>query len=214
MANSNVNALKTNYRKVWCKSLGGLIALLALTVLISGCVGWRVVPPANLDAPASVYITRYGRHTRLALPMENHHHGVEYGFGDWNWYALQDTNASSGLRALFLVTDSALSRRILLWQESAEAFQGESGGSLTLKVEVESSLAEALLAKLEERWQSLRHAEEVTHFNRDIVYRKTDEPYHVLNNSNAKAVEWLRELGCRVYGIPLDANFKVMAAEP
>ena len=56
-------------------------------VFLSSCA-WRVVPPAKVAEPVPVYLSEYGRHTRLALPDDSTAF-FEYGFGEWNFYGLE-----------------------------------------------------------------------------------------------------------------------------
>ncbi len=72
--------------------------------------------------------------------------------------------------------------------------------------------AAALLKKLDARFASrndtLRH-------NPVLALDSVHDPRHfcLFRTCNAMVVSWLRELGCRVYGIPLDARFAVKPRE-
>lgn len=184
--------------------------LAALLTLLSGCGTWRVTLPEEVHRPAHVLVTRSGSHTRLTLPLPQPGAGVEYGFGDWQWYARENRGAWSALRALFLPADAVLSRRPV--RRPMPAFPGpsilEQGGYLVL--EVEAARIEHLRQALEETWQALDGAEEVVHPFSGTVYRRMPEPYHVFNNSNARSAAWLEALGCEVTGFSFWAEFEIV----
>lgn len=190
--------------------LNKINCLIILVALIGGgCRPWRIIPPNQVESPTSVYLTRYASHTRLALPPESGHMGVEYGFGDWHWYAREETGAMSGVRAALLPMDAAYSRREVLWSDSAETLAIRLAGNHTERIEVESARVATLRQELEAKWDSLDAAEEVVIPRRDTVYRRTDENYHLANNSNQQTATWLEQLGCRIEGTPLKGEFRV-----
>ena len=196
------------------RAFGMLALLLASAALTSGCSPWRIIPPENVSNPAPVYITRYASHTRLALPFEDGTRGVEYGYGDWHWYAKRETGAWSGFRAVLLPMDGAYSRREIPWPDSAETFQRRLGGNHTEKLMVESERASTLRKALEEMWQSLGEAEEVGHPRTGAVYRRAGEAYHLFSNSNQQTASWLKALDCRVRGIQVGGEFRVERSPP
>ncbi|HET7237938.1 MAG TPA: hypothetical protein VFI76_02855, partial [Terrimicrobiaceae bacterium] len=73
----------------WRSSLGAL-AISALALLALSSCAWKVVPPRDLTEPTPVFVSEYGRHTRLALP-DCTAAFFEYGFGEWNFYGLEKT---------------------------------------------------------------------------------------------------------------------------
>ncbi len=183
---------------------------LALFVLVAqlGCA-WRIAPPAAVEEPAGVFVTVYGRHTRLALPAPEDKQLIEYGFGDWRFYALEERGPISGLRALFWSRSSALSRRELPWRDETGAFERVAGGVRSERVIVERGRADALRERLESRWRELED-EEVYQPREQMVLRKSDDPYHLLRNSNHQTADWLRELGCTVSGVTIGSRFRVI----
>jgi hypothetical protein len=180
-----------------------------LAIVSSGCA-WRITPPATLERPGNVYITSYGKHTRLALP-EAAQPGrmIEFGFGDWHYYALEETSLLSGLRALFWSEASALSRRELLFHEDPAMFRVGSGGEHTARIRVEQARIDALRNALEKEWNSLV-GESAHRSQEDMSLRRSNARYHLFRNSNHQTADWLRELGCKVNGIAILARFRVV----
>ena len=186
-----------------------LMALAGLLLLILAGTTWKVIPPENVEEAAHVFITQYASHTRLTIPLDKPIRAVEYGFGDWWYYAVMERGLRSGLRALFLPTDSAISRRVIPWGQSLKVVQQHLGGARTEAIAVDSSRLTKLRAKFEDHWHSLDAADEVLHPGTGTVYRRTKEPYHIMNNSNARTADWLRTLDCEINGLSLTGNFIV-----
>lgn len=179
-----------------------------LAVICAGGCAWTVRPPAEVADPAPVYITEYGRHTRVALPA-NGGTFLEYGFGEWNFYALERNDGISGLRAISGMGSGALSRRSLPDPGGA----GFPGGGKTGLILVERSKAEDLRTRLDARWERNQEHMRVREWDAVPVSRDP-ERYYLFNNSNHASARWLRELGCEVRGTPVFSNFTVLQPEP
>src|SRR3954451_19457334 len=87
------------------------LAVLLLLWLGGGCA-IKIVPPSNPANPVAVYITDYGRHSSILLPMGDGHL-MEYSYGDWEFYALNQYKWYIGASKLFFSDGSGLGRRIL-----------------------------------------------------------------------------------------------------
>lgn len=189
----------------WIRNL----ALAAAVFVCAGCA-WEVVPPsvsAGVE-PATVFVTDYGRHTRLGLPA-GERVVVEWGFGDWDYYALEKTGPMASLRAISPFGSSTLARRDLLRVSDVRGFQSAAGGVRTVAFVVEREKADALLADLESRWRCGREVGAARRETEGLEFALDEERYHLLRNSNSKTAVWLRELGCEVSGMPILSNFRV-----
>ena len=182
-------------------AIGGFVLL-----FLSSCA-WRVVPPAKVTEPVPVYLSEYGRHTRLALPDDSTVF-FEYGFGEWNFYGLEKQGMVSALRAISGLGEGSLSRRQLPYTLNEAVFLHAAGGSRAARLWVERSLSDRLRGELEARWKANA---------RVVVVRQTDQipvsrdpaAYHLFGNSNHAVAKWLERLGCRVIGYPITSNFKI-----
>lgn len=166
------------------------------------------MPP---DVPAgvateTVYLSDYGRHTRLALPDE-HNRFWEWGFGDYDFYALEDESPVSSLRALSYFGRSTLARRRLIGDDSTKTMVARLDAVRTVAFEVERQKSDDLLRELQSQWERGAEKKGVHHARGDLQFVHADQRYHLFRNSNAKVAAWLRALGCEVRGAPLLSNF-------
>ncbi len=179
---------------------------LILFLLLPGCA-WTVRAPATVADPVPVWISEYGKHCRVAVPSGRSTF-VEYGFGEWNFYAREKRDIFSILRAGSGFGAGAFSRRELIPAADGTLSPWQTGGTRSESVLVERARAESLRGKLDARWQSNRHNVRQREIDGVVVSRDSAR-YHVFRNSNHATAEWLRELGCDVRGFPLLSNFRV-----
>ena len=172
-------------------------ALLAVFVAVA-CTT-VVTPPQAPREPTSVFVLREARHVGVVLPDE--HEGevtryVEYGFGDWAWYALAQDEWYDVFATMLWPTQGALCRReyaahspaelrhVATWVELDELTVGRS--------EV-SALRERLDAAFE---RGAKHA--VFQADYDMTFVPYERHYWFANTCADVAGEWLRALGCEV----------------
>ena len=185
--------------------LGGIL----LAFLPIGCA-WTIRPPAAVSDPTTVYLTEYKRHTRLALPSPDPKDGwVEYGFGEWNYYGLENRSNFSGLRAITGLGTAARSRRQIRASKDEAEFLVLSGGNFTAPIQVDRKSAESLQKQLETEWAALQDSSTVRRKDGVPVSISPDETYHLFHNSNHATALWLRDLDCDVDGTPILSNFQV-----
>lgn len=183
-----------------------LLALLGLLSLIQAC-SWSVIPPEPTAESATVYLSVYGRHTRLALPDESGHY-VEYGFGDWRFYAEEQRTLFTGIQALFFSTGSTLSRRELPDPGQTD-LRRHFLSIRTEAIEVPSHLARQLRDELMQNWEKAA-GEQLS--QGALVFRRAPRHYSLFHNSNHQTAQWLEQLQCDVQGAPFWSNFEVVAA--
>jgi hypothetical protein len=165
-----------------------------------------IIPPADPANPITVGIVHDGFHSGLVLPTGSGEL-IQYAYGDWNYFALNQHDWTDALAALFLPTPGALGQR--KFSNVAELQQITQWENNTLlSFEVARVKATRLLKLLDER------------FNRNIETRvenpltglslvRDDRDYTLLHNSNHELVRWLQDLDCRVYGFVMWANFQL-----
>lgn len=74
--------------------------------------GWtaRVLPPASVSSPISVFVVRDELHRGLLLPSPSGGF-VEFGFGDWEWYARAQEQWHRVFATVLWPTRGTLARR-------------------------------------------------------------------------------------------------------
>ncbi|GGX66543.1 hypothetical protein GCM10007392_37820 [Saccharospirillum salsuginis] len=153
-----------------------------------------------------MYVSLYGRHTRLALPVEpGSHRYVEYGVGDWRYYALAERHWTSGVRALLLSRQTALSKRSLNIEPGAVP-KNRLRSERTVAIIVPADTVPPLAANLQTLW---RNGSGPTIERYGHSYRKIRRDYGLLRNSNRQTALWLEQLDCRVEGFVLWSEFEV-----
>lgn len=175
-----------------------------LALFLTGCA-YRVTPPLNPREPATVYIADYGYHASLLLPRGSAT-WVEYGFGEWGWFAEGNTAWYRGVPILFGAR-GALGMRPIDAEED-ELAQQYSPSIKFQPVTVEQAAVDKLLNRLDERFG---HGGEPT-FNpaASMSFVPDRQRYSLAHHCNTAVAHWLRELGCQVTGDALIADFRIM----
>ena len=179
-------------------------AVLALT----GCPS-TIVPPVDPVDPVSVFLIDAGRHASLALPSDDDESAlVEYSYGDWNWYALDESAWYDTFPTLLWPTQGALGRRPLPVEPSAESVQRYVRAEMVLEIVVSGAAADALLSELDRRFEG---RSDTAHYQPlyDLTFVHTDGAFHAFHNCNHVVADWLRACGCDVRGATVFANFEV-----
>lgn len=184
-----------------------LIILLSVLVL-AGCTNTLRVAD-SLDEPVSVVLVDHGRHPSLILP-DGEGGGARYTWGEWRWYAKNDTGVLRAAHAFLWPTQSTLGRyRFDEWPAGAARWQLIPEGYRTwFPIEVEKVKAEALRERLDGIFEEA--AEDAVY---NPVYRLEFVPlegrYWVFNQSNQRMIDWLRELDVEVRGPGIYSNWRV-----
>src|SRR5437870_2885960 len=179
----------------------------SLIALVGGCAT-RIVPPVNPVNPVAVYVTDYGRHSSILLPMGDGHL-MEYSYGDWEFYALNKYKWYIGATKLFLSDGSGLGRRILPNPGDDEALQKMIHSKRLLRVEIEQGRVSELLAELDERYCAKIETMVYNNYEHNYFVRD-DSHYWLFHTCNAMTAQWLEKLGCRVNGLAVISNFELV----
>ena len=183
-----------------------LLAVTLLLALGSGCAT-RVVPPSNPVNPVAVYITDYGRHSSVLLPMGDGHL-MEYSYGDWDFYALKKYKWYIGATALVVSDGSGLGRRIVANPGDDVALKKQLGSKRLMRVEIEHGKVMDLLAELDQRYTA--NIETMVYNDyAHLYFVKDSSHYWLLHTCNAMTAQWLEKLGCQVSGVAVMSNFEV-----
>ena len=188
----------------WPAPLAVLCAPLVIT--LAGCAN-RVTPAQHLTDPVPIYLVDYGRHSSLLLPTQNRR-VTEYAYGDWDWFASNSTDWDDACKALFFSAGATVGRRDL-----ADASDDGDAGLLRrinavrlVRIPVERKKAESLAARLLDRWNRGR---ETVVYNpaAELFLVRDPERYALWHNCNHQTAEWLRQLGCSVWGLNVTSDF-------
>jgi len=182
---------------------------LGIAAALSGCVT-RVMPPPHPSDPLPVFIADYGRHSSIILP-DGRGRLIEYAYGDWEWFALNENKLSDALRALFYSRHSTLGRRKLLAPASRPAVAQELQVKHVEEFTATRARIDALMDELDTRIDS--HADTRV-FNEQVQmwFVQDEQHYGIWNNCNDMTAHWLKLLGCTTAGNGWTADFRV--AEP
>jgi len=177
--------------------------------VLSGCAT-TIVPPAGVLHPQPVFVLDHGRHTSLVLP---HPDGlVRYAYGDWRWYAREDTGIFHGMAALLWPTQGTLGRRVLPGPATEEGVRRSVGVVVEhlYMIPVEATRAAALREELEGLFLAQRATRTYSAAS-DLEFVHHPDGYSAFNNSNHMLADWLEALGCDVHGSAMFARWQLAA---
>ena len=180
-----------------------LIAVMAL-VLFSGCA-WSVKSPPRPTDAAPIYLTDYGRHTSVIMPV-NDRHMVEYAYGDWDWFAVGQNSSFSAVRALLFSQGSTLGRRWFVNIDDLDELKRLSGADRVVRLRVPRQRIPRLVEQLDREYT--KHIDTI-HFNpiTHLDHVRSDRHYSAFDNCNNMTARWLRALGCDIGGWTIWSNF-------
>lgn len=173
----------------------------ALLLSLAGCAT-TIRPPSAPRNPVVVVLVDYGKHSSLILPAGAG--WVEYAYGEWDYFALNEDDLCTGLGALCCFNQGALGRRALTTARVAaeELFE----------LQVARADADALRNRLEERFRKRPETQVLNPLN-GLTFVHDDEDYICWNNCNHVLLRWLEELGCEVGGCGCFADFRIVRPE-
>jgi hypothetical protein len=182
---------------------------LLLVLPLAGC-SWTVKNSAQVDDPVAIYLTDYGRHTSIIMPVSDSMM-VEYAFGDWDWFAANQNDSFSGVRALTFSRGSTLGRRFYVKTDDLNELMRLSDAQRVARLTAPSPRVKKLSDRLDRAY--MKHIDtwrfnELTHLD----HVRSDRHYWGLDNCNQLTATWLRELGLKVSGISVFSNFKAPEA--
>ncbi|MEA5507492.1 DUF2459 domain-containing protein [Halotia wernerae UHCC 0503] len=189
------------YRTAKLTSL--IIASILLVWMLSPTT---IVPPTAPVEAITIYVTDYGWHSRLVLPSRN---GIliQYAYGDWNYFALNQQDLINGLAALFLPTQGTLGRRTFSNTAQFEQIMERENASI-LSLKVGQAHVIRLLKLLDERFN--RNLEtRIENSQTGLTFVQDNQHYTLLHNSNHELAAWLQDLDCQIHGLIIWANFRV-----
>ncbi|MEO1534381.1 MAG: hypothetical protein AAFS11_02305, partial [Planctomycetota bacterium] len=191
-----------------------------VTVCCMGCLAvlagcrFSITPPASPADPVTVYLVDYGDTSRVWLPAAEPGSFVEWGYGDWRWYANDKKSLLYGAVIFIWPTDGAIARRE--WAGSPWASterdrpRDEIDGYATWVYElpVERSASDALLASLQARYDAQIETQ-IYNERRETWFVRDDTSYWLGHQSSSVMADWLEELGADASGFTVKARYRV-----
>lgn len=186
----------------------GCIGLvLAALGFLGGCTT-RIVPPVNLEVPATVFVLDHGRHTSLVLSTPDGRL-VRYAYGDWRYYAERRTGFGHAVAALLWSTPGALGRRVLPGPATAREVRAQVPLEIRTLYEfaVERERIGALRAELDAHFDTAEWQQETPEVHLSFVPHP--RAYSLRHNSNTAIAGWLETLGCQIRGPAILARWQI-----
>lgn len=176
-----------------------VIAAAALVALLawSGCAA-TLTPPTDVEDPVTVRLLRTARHSALLLPCPDGR-TVEYGFGEWGWFAQNRESWWRAPRILFWPSEGTLARRHLAPAE-VERLPSTEGARLAA-FEASRTRVDELRQRLDREFE----AGGEPHYDPQdrLAFVRHPRSFWIAYTCHDAVVEWAEELGCRASWAPL-----------
>lgn len=183
--------------------VGILVILLIVVGWAFGCTS-TAEPPVDVDRPVTVYVTSEAYHKGILLPVTEGR-WVEYGFGEYEWYALGRDAWYRLFPTLLWPTSGALGRRYISGRSRADLQESAPGRELE-RIDADHERVAALRTLLDRRFRA--GDREHHSYQYDLTFRARGH-YWLFNNCHDEAANWLDELGCDVSWVPVRAGLEV-----
>jgi hypothetical protein len=185
-----------------------VLVLVSLGIVqgLLGCTSTVRPPDSPLADPVTVCLVHDERHRGLVVPWPDGGF-VEYGYGEWRWYAELDDAWYRAFPAVLWPTRGALGRRPSDAPD-LDALRLRWSWLQLLPVTVERHRVDALRTRLEAAFAE--RAAELYHnaaYGFDFV--PSEDGFWCLFNCNDAVAEWLEELGCTVSWVPIRTGLEV-----
>jgi len=176
---------------------------LGLGLALVGCTS-TVRPPGTVAEPTTILLIRDALHRGLLLPDEMGY--VEFGRGDWSWYALGNDSWYHVFGTVLWPTRGTLSRREHRAGDAASVRAAMPWAEFDEFV-VDREAAERLRAQLAAEFAA-GQAESVFQPYLRMAFVPTACNYWFMDNCADAVAQWLEELGCSVSWVPIRLDLR------
>ena len=189
------------------RALRASLAAAALVAVLawSGCAV-TLTPPADVEDPVTVRLLRTARHAALLLPCRDGR-TVEYGFGEWGWFARNRESWWRAPRIFLFPSEGTLGRRHLA-PGDLERLTSTEGARLAA-FEASRARVDALRERLDREFAAGGEPHYDPQDRLDFV--RHPRSFWIAHTCHDAVVEWAEELGCRASWAPF--RFAVELAE-
>lgn len=185
-----------------------LFALLATALGAIGCGPMRIRTPHVEGEAATIFLADYGGHSGLIFTRENGDL-VEYGYGWWEWYALNHDHWYNVFPIFVVPGQGTLARRTLAPAADAGTLRLREGYEHVWEIAAERCRVDALCASLDAEFANGGDLE-VRNAKTGMTCVLNRRLYTPLYNCNTAVAEWLEAAGCEVTGQRLTAEFEII----
>lgn len=191
-----------------------MVASLALVswcvIALGGCATTIVLPEVDPTIAHATYLVDYGRHASLVLPRGDAEPDAyfEYNYGEFQWYAHNQSGVFNVLGTLFIPTTGTLGRRdVFLGSDDAalHVFDAEK----IVRIDVDPDRLAALRAALALRYEKTPEPDRVFNPTFGLTFVPDERAYWLGHTCNHEMAGWLKALGCEIRGPVMWADFKV-----
>lgn len=168
----------------------------------------RVRTPRVEGPAASIFLVDGGDHSGVIFRREDGRL-VEYGYGWWDWYALNHDRWYNVFPLLVFPGQGTLARRTLPPASGAEALRLAHGFERVWEIGADRRRVEALRESLDAAYD-LRAEGEIDNPKTGMTCVPSDRLYTLFYNCNTAVAEWLEAVGCEVSGQRLTAEFRIV----
>jgi hypothetical protein len=154
-----------------------------------------------------VFVTDYSRHSSILLPTPQGYY-VEYAFGDFQWFALSQTQSSNGVHAMLWSDGSTLGRRQLTLPDDPLEVAAATDAEKVIRFKAPRAKVDALRNELDAAYFA-RHDTITYNPASSMWFVRSREPYNALHNCNHLTARWLRQLGCQIRGTAMFSKFRI-----
>lgn len=183
-------------RKAVLIACASLLLVLFILLPLNACIS-TITPPEEVSDPLSVYLLKEARHVGIVLP-DFKGGFVEYGYGDWDWYAMLRDKWYNVFDTMLWPTQGCLGRRAI-GSRNETPFHG---GADLYPIVVENEDARRLLEKLTECFEA-NYSTFHRNFSYGVDFVKVDRSFWLFHNCHDSIADWMTELGCSVTWLPV-----------
>lgn len=184
-----------------------LVSVGLLIVLFTGGCRAVVEMPASPENPETVYLADNAYHAALVLPVSEDR-WVRYEFGEWHYFGRNRTSLFYMIHAIAWPTDGTVGRRYIENKNHNTPLSKRLKGAHIFRLTVPRKRVRALLTNLNAPFHRKENGK-VKNRERNLTVVRVNANYWFYHDSNAEVEDWLRTLGCEVYGSSFLSNWKV-----
>ncbi|MFH1998741.1 MAG: protein-L-isoaspartate(D-aspartate) O-methyltransferase [Planctomycetota bacterium] len=204
MRNGQGSERNRNYRRIFAVSA---VSIVLFFIFASNACISTITPPGKVEVPIDVFLLKEARHTGLVLP-DGKGGFVEFGYGDWDWFALMHNQWYHVFDTVLWPTQGCLGRRPIPCVDGHPHRQGAAMQPVTVEAAGARNLLDLLSHRFEDQITTV-HKNELYGF--EFVH--CDQSFWLFYNCHDSIAEWMEALGCTTTWRPVRLGIETAAAE-